>query len=79
MANNIFSQSAEHLDWFYSTPNSQWSPIDTYVSGSIIEMRFIINNNHWVSDPVSACEGEGTSKRWYKIAPPPYGPIFQEM
>ncbi|CAB1101487.1 unnamed protein product [Ectocarpus sp. CCAP 1310/34] len=31
----------------YSTPNTLWPPISTYESGSIIEIRTVINNNHW--------------------------------
>ncbi|CBN74220.1 EsV-1-166 [Ectocarpus siliculosus] len=31
----------------YSTPNTLWPPISTYESGSIIEIRAVINNNHW--------------------------------
>ncbi|CAB1102025.1 unnamed protein product [Ectocarpus sp. CCAP 1310/34] len=31
----------------YSTPNTLWPPISTYQSGSIIELKAVINNNHW--------------------------------
>ncbi|CAM9746286.1 unnamed protein product, partial [Ectocarpus fasciculatus] len=31
----------------YSTPNTLWPPTSTYEPGSIIEIRTIINNNHW--------------------------------
>lgn len=32
----------------YSTDNSEWPVLETYTSGSIIEIKTIINNNHWV-------------------------------
>ncbi len=41
-------QGFEDVEMPYSTPNSEWNVIDTFVSGQVIEIDVVIVYYHWV-------------------------------